>query len=65
MLATAGGSVGLGKLTYVFAFMVKYIAPLLILGVDIVGLVDKIFAESKFDLAGLIVEIIGLSLVAV
>ena len=54
-----------GKLTYVFAFIVKYIAPLLILGVDILGLVDNIFPESKFDLAGLIVEIIGLSLVAV
>lgn len=52
---------GLGKITTIFAFMIKYVAPLLILGVDIVGLIDNVFPNSKFALDGLIIEIIGLS----
>ena len=55
----------LGKFNYVFAFMIKYIAPLLILGIDIMGLVDNIFPDYIFDLSGLIIEIIGLGLMGI
>ena len=55
----------LGKLNYVFAFLIKYIAPVLILGINILGLVDKIFPNSSFELSGLIVELIGLGLIGV
>lgn len=55
----------LGKFNYFFAFMIKYIAPLLILGVDIVGLIDNVFPGWKFDLSGLIVELIGIAFVGI
>ena len=53
----------LGRLQYVFAFMIKYLSPLLILGIDILGISDNIFPDHKFSIDGLIVEIMGLAII--
>ena len=53
----------LGKFNYVFAFLIKYIAPLFILGIDVLGLIDRVFPNSSFELSGLIVELIGIGLI--
>lgn len=53
----------LGRLQYVFAFMIKYLSPLLILGIDILGISDNIFPNHIFSSDGLIVEIIGLAVI--
>lgn len=53
----------LGKFNYIFAFLIKYIAPLLILGIDILGLIDRIFPDSSFELGGLFVELLGIGLI--
>ena len=55
----------LGKFNLIFAFMIKYVAPLFILTINIVGLVDNAFPGSKFALDGLIVEIVGVALIAI
>ena len=59
----------LGKANYVFAFMIKYIAPILILIIDIVGLLDNIFPNGTsgrtFSLSGLIIILIGIAIVAI
>lgn len=53
----------LGKCNRIFAFMIKYVAPLLILGVDIVGVIDNVFPEFQFAWDGLAVELIGLGVI--
>ena len=55
----------LGKMNYIFAFMVKYIGPLLILVIDILGLVDNLFPEHVFAYEGLVVEIMGLAIIGI
>lgn len=53
------------KTNYVFAFLIKYIAPLIIFGIYILGLIDSVFPNSQFDLGGLIVELLGLGLIGI
>ena len=55
----------LGHLHYVFAFMIKYLSPLLILGIDILGIADNIFPSHTFSIDGLIVEIMGLAIIGI
>ena len=55
----------LGKFNYVFAFLIKYIAPVLILGIEIFGLIDHVFPNSTFNLGGLLVEIIGIGIIGI
>lgn len=55
----------LGKLNNVFAFFIKYIAPLIILGIDIVGLIDRVLPNSQFELGGLLVELFGIGFVLI
>lgn len=55
----------LGKLNLVFAFLIKYVAPILILGIDVVGLIDNAFPGHVFALDGLVIELIGIALVGI
>ena len=56
---------GLGKFIFVFAFLIKYIAPVLILGIDVVGLIDGAFPGWNFSLDGLVLELIGIAIIAI
>lgn len=53
------------KINYVFAFLIKYIAPLIIFGIYILGLIDSIFPDSSFELGGLLVTLLGLGVIGV
>ena len=55
----------LGKFSNVFAFLIKYVAPLFILVIDIIGLVDRIFPSSRFELGGLLVVLTGVALIGI
>ena len=54
-----------GKLNYIFAFLIKYIAPIIIFGIYLLGLIDSVYPNSHFELGGLIVALISLSLIGV
>jgi len=54
-----------GKLNYIFAFLIKYIAPIIIFGIYLLGLIDSVYPNSHFELGGLIVVLISLSLIGV
>lgn len=54
-----------GKINYVFAFLIKYIAPIIILGIFILGLIDSVFPGYHFELNGLLVELIAIGLIGV
>lgn len=54
-----------GKINYVFAFLIKYIAPIIILGIFILGLIDSVFPNYHFELNGLLVELIAIGLIGV
>ncbi len=59
----------LNKLKYIFAFMIKYIAPILILAIEIIGIIDIIFPvignERSFSFEGLIIEIIAFVIIGI
>ena len=54
-----------GKINYVFAFLIKYIAPIIILGIFILGLIDSVFPNYHFEPNGLLVELIAIGLIGV
>lgn len=59
----------LGKFGKIFSFMIKYLIPLLIFFVEIMGIIDIIFPQidgsRSFSLSGLIVEIIAITILAI
>ena len=54
-----------GKINYVFAFLIKYIAPIIILGIFILGLIDSVFPNYHFEANGLLIELIAIGLIGV
>ena len=54
-----------GKINYFFAFLIKYIAPIIILAIYILGLIDSVFPNSHFELTGLLVSLFGLVLIGI
>lgn len=54
-----------GKLNYIFAFLIKYIAPIIIFGIYLLGLIDSVYPNSHFESGGLIVALISLSLIGI
>lgn len=59
----------LGKFRYIFAFMIKFIIPILVLVIEVIGIIDIVFPLSgsgrSFSLTGLIIELIAFSIIGI